>query len=374
MGPVLHGVLALFGPPRQLTALPKRLDRLTGLRWFAAFGVFLVHTYLLVKAFAPWYARSAEAGSAAGVTFFFMLSGLVLSWSRTHADDKAAFWRNRFARIYPLHLAALGAALALPRLIDHQFISKSHVIPQIALLQAWIPSKSWYFAPNIVAWTLSCEAFFYLLFPWLYRGVMALKRPVAALGVLIGIVWLVPVASFAVPASRVQWATYIFPLARLPEFCIGIVLCRLIREGRVRWTNQLIPAALVIVAIGSARWIPARFIQAAWAAIPLAWLLAAAANSGAAGAKSWLEQRWLVVLGEISFALYLTHALVATWLPRLHVLRHGVLGRPKALFVVILGVSMVVAAALHYLLERPLERVLRAPRSQPATSTAAGTS
>jgi peptidoglycan/LPS O-acetylase OafA/YrhL len=42
-----------------------------------------------------------------GVSSFFALSGFVLTWSLRAADTKRAFYRRRFARVYPLHFLTL---------------------------------------------------------------------------------------------------------------------------------------------------------------------------------------------------------------------------------------------------------------------------
>lgn len=88
-------------------ARPPRLDSLTGLRWWAAFGVFLHHMTNL----APLPVHAALALGNYGVMFFFVLSGFVLTWSAQAVSTSTFYWR-RFARIYPAHLVAL--ALAVP--------------------------------------------------------------------------------------------------------------------------------------------------------------------------------------------------------------------------------------------------------------------
>jgi peptidoglycan/LPS O-acetylase OafA/YrhL len=357
-----------FGPARPQGELRARLDRLTSLRWFAAFGVFLVHAYQLDRVVIPWYTRSAEAGGEAGVAFFFMLSGFVLAWSHSDARGRKPFWQNRFARIWPSHITAVVAALLLPWIVDGVRPELKLVPPVVLLVQAWIPSQHWYFAPNIVAWTLSCEAFFYAVFPWLHRAVDQVRRPVVLLAGLLLLVWVIPTLTFPFNAAHTEWIAYICPLSRLPEFCIGIVLCRTVREGRLRWSNPYIPAAWAIAAIMVARWIPHRYIYAAWPTIPLAWLLAASAARAARPGerrRSLLETRPFIWLGELSFVFYLVHALVLRWsVPTIGWLRHGELSHPRVLFVEEIVGSIVVAFVVHQVIEVPFERWLRAAHSR----------
>src|SRR6202008_2295743 len=85
----------------------SRLPSLTGLRFVAAFGVFGLHAYSLVKLTDPIARRGAQllfdAGDL-GVSFFFVLSGFVLTWSARPGRGPLRFWQGRIARIWPAYL------------------------------------------------------------------------------------------------------------------------------------------------------------------------------------------------------------------------------------------------------------------------------
>ena len=89
--------------------VPSRLDSLTGLRFFAAEMVVIHHFSNFAT--LPFLWRYQGFG-ATGVTFFFVLSGFVLTWSFRPADTPGRFYWRRFARIWPLH--AVTTLLALP--------------------------------------------------------------------------------------------------------------------------------------------------------------------------------------------------------------------------------------------------------------------
>ena len=358
-----------FGPPRPLEATPRRLDRLTSLRWFAAMAVFFVHGYQLVRVAIPWYAPSSAAGSFAGVSFFFMLSGFVLAWSRSDRAGVRPFLQNRLARIWPSHIAAEAAAWLLQWRVFALAQAVTVTVPVVFLVQAWIPSSRWYFAQNTPSWTLACEAFFYLMFPWLHRRIDAARRPVALLVGLLAAIWAVPLLTLPMSKPWWIWSGYIFPLPRLMEFAVGIVLCRMVREGRLRWTNPVPPAILVGVAIWTERWLPVRIGFVALAAVPLAWLLAASGAGAVSGRPSVLDARPFVWLGEISFAFYLTHALVLVYSYQIFsVLRHGWISHARPLLGVELVMSVVAAWIVHRVVEVPFERLLRARRAAHAES------
>src|SRR6266508_2403518 len=83
-----------------------RVESLTGLRWWAAFFVFCHHMTNL----APLPIRDFLKYGTSGVTFFFVLSGFVLTWSAQPGTKIRTFYRRRFARIFPLYFLTLVAA------------------------------------------------------------------------------------------------------------------------------------------------------------------------------------------------------------------------------------------------------------------------
>src|SRR5436305_1921821 len=148
---------------------PVRLDALTGLRFWFAFLVVCHHS--LNRWFGPG-ARVVSDFGYIGVDFFFVLSGFVLAWSARPDVGPLRFWWNRFARIWPLHLTTLLLALALGVAVASGGVAA--LLPNLFLVQAWWPQPDVYFGFNAVSWSLSCEVFFYLCFPLLFRWISRL--------------------------------------------------------------------------------------------------------------------------------------------------------------------------------------------------------
>jgi peptidoglycan/LPS O-acetylase OafA/YrhL len=345
-----------------------RLDALTGLRWPAAFGVFLYHAHTLLTAVPGMTLIGTFTAAASGVTFFFVLSGFVLAWTWKPDRSWAGFWQDRFARIWPSHAVTWAAAilvLAPVALRASSFRSLIHLpnLVALALLQCWVPSARYHMAGNGVSWSLCCEAFFYLCFPVIYLLAEQARRPWVVLAGATAAAFAVAVTSLPMRSATAQWWGYYFPPARLPEFVIGVVLARLVKEGRWPRLPLVAVAAVTLAAVFCSRWLPDDFIFAAATLVPLAALVATAATTELDGGAGWLRMRWLVRLGEISFAFYLVHSLVIV--EALKRLKGTHLSDTvQALLLLVLGVA--VAWLLNVVVERPCLAILRSRRRSKA--------
>lgn len=337
-----------------------RLDSLTGVRFLAALLVFGFHGIHYAGD-----ALSAFGAGMVGVSLFYVLSGFVMSWTASPDDETRLFYRRRFARIYPSYVVAWVISLALGAVLGT--VSLWDVLLPPTLLQAWVPLRIVYFAGSAVFWSLSCEAFFYLVFPWLHRmlvdraGRSLVFVGVAATAVSMG----TAIAFLGAPEGDVtRWFLVIFPPLRLMEFVIGVVVGIGFRRGlRV---PVPVSVALVVAAVAClvAAYAPYSLSRYAVTLIPFVLLVASLASADIRGARSFLRWRPFVELGVWSYCFYLIHASVlivvfsaAGWFDLIDASRSNV--AIALALVVALGLSIACAWLLHRAVERPFEKKLR---------------
>lgn len=354
----------------------SRLPSLTGLRFIAAFAVFGFHVSVV-----ELFARSAGVPGvldflvrqgATGVSFFFILSGFVLCWSARPGDTMGRFWRRRAAKVYPNHLVTALAALVIV-IAAGTAVSFWSVTANLMLLQAWSPQETTYFGLNTPSWSLSCEVFFYLCFPLILRGVDRLSPrwwwPATA--ATLGAVCLMPALALALPEGSRYWFVYVFPPVRMLEFIAGILLARIVQQGRWIRLGVLPAAALAVAAYFGSGFLPLGFSYVAGTVVPLALLIPAVAVSDLRGGRSVLRTRTMILLGEISFAFYLVHQLVIRFVDRALGARSW--SDPAGMLVASIMLALALAAAwvLYRFVEQPAMTRFAGSRSRPVAGVAA---
>lgn len=349
---------------------PNRLDSLTGLRFFAAWLVVVHHFSNFAT--LPYIWRYTGFG-ATGVTFFFVLSGFVLTWSFVPSDSPGRFYWRRFARIWPLHAAT--TLLALPVFYAWRDVPYDWTAIGLSflLLHAWVPTASTYFAGNPASWSLSCEMFFYALHPLVVRTALALKLVALAVVTLIVLSTVFVVARWSPDwwsMRIVGWMLYISPLFRLGEFLLGIAIAAALRRG-FRVPIGVIPSTILVGLWFHLEYVfaPAHFSesfrvlvsQATYVFLPVLYgcVIAGAAQLDFDSARSWLRARPMVLLGQWSYALYLVHAtIIYALLNRIGVRDYSPVKNVAWLGLVTL-LAVAASAVLYTVIEHPVEHRLR---------------
>jgi len=306
-----------------------RLDSLTGFRFIAAVLVFFFHASLTkIIGFNPFadsdiiaaFQRLFSVGGWTGVSFFFVLSGFVITWSARRSDTLVAFWRRRLVKIYPNHLVTFVLAMIL---FAVPLTAVSAWLPNLLLVHAWVPDMSVFLSVNGPSWSLCCELVFYLAFPFLLRALW--KLPEDRLWLTAGLTvvalaatqWLI--ASFVSPTPQIPeypislqqwWLAYYFPPLRLFEFILGMLMARILMAGRYP-AIQVGPAlALAALAYFLAGEVPFIYSLSLATIIPIALLITSLAAADIERRPSWFRHPLMVWLGEVSFGFYMIHLLI----------------------------------------------------------------
>ncbi|MEU5778851.1 acyltransferase [Streptomyces venezuelae] len=360
-----------------------RLPSLTGLRFIAAVMVFLFHASLTTEPplnpfsgdVSDFFHAAASKTGWMGVTFFFLLSGFILTYSARPDDTPRRFWRRRLVKLYPSHVVGWIGAMVL---FAAATATWQQWLPNLLLLQTWIPDYHTYLSINPPSWSLSCEVFFYLCFPLLHRWISAIRpeRLWAWAGGLVAVITAVPALGYLLlpdgtmsngfPVSEVQyWAVYMLPPVRTLDFVLGIVMARILMTGR--WINLgMLPACgLVAVGYAIANATPWLFGLNAAALIPFALLIPAVAATDLRGGRSPFRGRVMVWLGEVSFAFYIVHNVLLVHVRSLigETRRFGFAGG-MGVMVLYFVVCMAFAWLLHKGVEMPLMRRFAKPRAE----------
>ncbi|MFC6087135.1 acyltransferase family protein [Sphaerisporangium aureirubrum] len=365
------------------------LPSLTGLRFIAALLVFCFHVTLsnspvppngAVNPFAdPGLAGTLEwlfsKAGYMGVSFFFVLSGFVITWSAKPGERMRAFWRRRVLKIFPNHLVMFALATVL---FAGAFTPVRAWLPNVFLLHSFFPQGDVYVSVNPPAWTLCSELLFYMLFPllikpirrisenrlWLWAGIMLAGMVAVQLVTL----YLIPATpkSPITPISVTQfWFGYIFPPPRLFEFVLGMILARAVMAGKWMRIGTLPAAALAVAGYVLALNVPFVFGFTVATIVPICAVLLAFASADVRGERTRMQGRTATWLGEISFGFYICQGVVVFYGRTL--LPDQPFATPVAVAVVaVLFVATLLAGwGLYAGVERPLMR--RWARSRPRT-------
>lgn len=335
-----------------------RLEGLEAGRGFASLFVVLSHVAFIIAeprfyGVTLWDGRFSKFG--AGVDFFFVLSGFIITWAHWHDIGRPDRWSNyavrRFKRIYPPYWVIL-----LPLSLAYFLVPTAGKISQHDPLNLFFSITLLPYTEHPilgVAWTLVFEMIFYAVFSLLIlRG-----RKWFALLILWGV---------AVVVANLSTRTFPYPLSFALdtvniEFLCGVGAAALLRKWQPRT-----PLAILMAVGGFGLFMLLLLLPYPVEANPLAmragYGLSTAA--GIVGLVQWERNRsfaipaWLRLMGAASFAIYLIHGIViSTGIQIITRLFDDRIPVPVTMILLITA-SAVVGIAFHLLIEKPLGRRL----------------
>jgi len=263
-------------------------------------------------------------GGFVGVDIFFVISGYLISSIllrelQTGTFSIAKFYERRVRRIVPtltvvLVFTWLVGYFALPpaEMLD---LNKSMLAAALSAGNFYFWNTSGYFdlsslqKPLLHTWSLAVEEQFYLVFPVLLLLLHRFARTYLKLGVV-----LMAIGSFAASVLLVHRhpvAAFYLPHTRAWELLLGtIVALDLVRSPTSPWARNLLSASgLGLILYAALHYTPETLFPGAAALAPClgAALLIHAHRNGSSLVGSILSWRPVVVIGLISYSLYLWH-------------------------------------------------------------------
>jgi peptidoglycan/LPS O-acetylase OafA/YrhL len=357
-----------------------KLPQLTFTRFLAALLIVLFHIPSRTLHNIPLLGPILDKAQVA-VSYFFLLSGFILVMANASGTSlpksisKRQFWINRFARIYPLYLVALLVTWLLVQLTGKVSYSDPSYLgilaTEMTLLQAWV--QTWVPTLNYPGWSLSVEAFFYLIFPFLYQWLVTCKsRQIVIVGVLI---WLANqlIYKFFTDNTSLEIFRLYFPVLHLGTFVVGV--CTGILTLR-HWQTLLrkkstITALLVGVTllfaylIGSDSIVMYYYHNGLFAPLFVVFILFLTVQQGTLA--RWLSLPKLVYLGEISYGIYLLQ--VPVGMAVFYLNQRYVHLSPSLYGIVYVGLLFLIAAFCFEKIEIPGRRLIRKWLSPPKIAT-----
>jgi len=357
------------------TRKPAPLKALTGLRCFAALNIVFFHF-----SNPQWFGFLAPVVNAGfiSVSYFILLSGFVLAYNyaeraRNGELDRKRFWEARFTRIYPIYFLSLLLSLNLLRseyqTHTHAFFWTGVVLTPL-LLQGFVPAVATFL--NTPAWTMSAEAAYYMIFPWVAKW----KRPeriaphlirmagVWALGLVPGTLYIAFNPDGIAHPDRWSYGPWLWALKYTPythvfSFVFGVMLADLdrmiLRTAKLRLWLGIIGFGGIYALLSLGPLMPYPIMHDG-VLMPLfgCIVLGLAGENPLAHA---LGVRPLVFVGEASYCLYLLHFNLWNLIHGSHVLDALGLIRfdPWISYVLLIALAVF---ALHFI-EKPVQRKLR---------------
>lgn len=305
------------------------------------------------------------SGGYETISFFIIVSGFVLTLNFKGSDELSLknifnFTKKRIKKFYPLYMMALIASF-LVLLISAIKVGTKEVFDLIfkfildtLMIQSFIPVESFYFSINGVSWYLSATLFFYFMFIPLFNFYKKFSLKKCICFIFLNIVIFCAFIFVLQNSSNFSYLTYIFPVFRLLEFSIGILLARIVnrpskvvRESVAKSIATLFELAVIILFIAERYWLRIYSGNHDYQSIVgmlTAVLIVFVFSFEKGFISKILSNKLFVFIGNISFEIFIIHNTVKLYISTIA----GVFDVKLPIVVLTLTITLIGAALLHY--------------------------
>jgi exopolysaccharide production protein ExoZ len=312
------------------------------LRGIAAIGVVFYHTDYRLADNAHTDLR--------GVETFFVISGFIMCYISQN-DPRLFFWK-RILRIVPLYWLCTAFLLALSfQMVLRPWTWPADFIPHILKSLLFLPSEQ--FPLLGVGWTLNYEMYFYLLFAlalWVHRKM----APLIAAALVTGILALAPLG-----CDRFLCTYYAEGYIKFFVFGIALFYFWSAVAPLLPRIATAVIATAVIALLYATELAPSWFgaLPSSFGVVMPVAVVAAALAMSASGTD--VKARPLLLIGDASYAIYLTHTIAMIAVPSLVAAGMPSPSTNTALMLVVVGVCIAIGIVVHVAIEKPIGRRLR---------------
>jgi exopolysaccharide production protein ExoZ len=330
-------------------------DFITGLRAYAALAVVVRHTAAFA-AFGDIGVNLSKSGDT-GVVMFFVIAGFSVATSYQQIGAFGPYLARRLIRIWPVYMLAIVTIFFALRA---GLLGATHSATQyggdldaynLFMHATFLSFLDYRVANSIIGveWTIPIEVFWYVAIPLVMTRWSLLEATVACMLFILGLRTALAYAGFEQSYTMTYW----MPFSHAPFFLAGVFAYQ-IRTGPELWpainrvaAARYVPLAAVLVICGVA----ATSIGTGFKtyAVGFATFGIIAFHRPGQGHVGWLlENRLALLMGMISYSIYLVHMpiamLLSAWYP-------GLVGLP--LFASVVAVSALLAGAMYLMIEQP---------------------
>ena len=352
--------------------LSKSIDGLTSIRFFAAFFVFFSHLEARWPLSGPHFITNIISQGPVAMSLFFILSGFILTYNYKNMQphrEYSQFIMRRFARIYPVYILAACLTLywlGVPLHGDFQALAKIVFLmfTNIFIIQAWFPASFAYWNDGL-SWSLSVEAFCYLLFPAiLYYFLKLTDKARKNILIICYLCTILPSISFVLLDPKPIFPTiYALPIFRLPEFIMGIICCLIFFDTKTCKSIQFKFMLTVLFLLGYlalfGNSFPVIYIIHNFIVIPCFCLIIYyIAHADSQFPFNLLKNKYLKFLGESSYSFYLMQLLPLKWGVTLVAHYHFFAKHHWFLAITLFVINLLLATACYKLIEKPMRKYL----------------